>query len=214
VHIHTGYDPETFFPAQWREPALELVAQPIHPRDVEILIPVLAEFLSSHPEAVMQENLENIYLLGKLSFKGKEYGGTHQSKSIYVVWDRTRKYDPPFVLRRLHSEFSSILFDYQTFPGEAWEKLNPDGFAYSGTGFEMLDDPDMYKETDEDAAEGFLCKYSRSSLENDFNMISAELFTQPEALEKRAAQYPLIRHKLELSKNFYRSLSDEYAFRP
>jgi len=130
-----------------------------------------------------------------------------------VVWDRTRKYDVNFIRRRLHSEFSSILRDYTPFPDQEWLQLNPAGFSYTGTGFEMLDDPDIYKESEEDLSEGFLCKYSRSSLENDFNMIAAELFTQPDSLETLAGQYPVIGSKLNLAKAFYRSLSDDYRFR-
>ena len=105
VQIHYQYDSSTFFPQAWTAPLMGLAAQPIHWQDAEALTPALEEFLATHPADVIKGNLEHIYLLGRLSFQGREYGGTHTNKSIYVVWDRARKYTLPFLLERLHSEF-------------------------------------------------------------------------------------------------------------
>ena len=192
---------------------MDLAAKQIHWKDVEALVPALEQFLTAHPAAVIQGNLEHIYLLGGLSFQGREYGGTHINKSIYVVWDRSRKYTVPFILARLHSEFSSTLSDHHAFPIDRWMHANPPNFHYTGTGFEMLGNDNLYEATDQERAEGFLLKYSKSSMENDFNMISSWLFTQPDALETIALQSMRMRRKIMLAEEFYRSVSDQYAFR-
>jgi hypothetical protein len=213
VQIHYQYDPSTFFPPAWISPGMGLAAEQIHWRDVAALISTLEQFLAAHPASVIQGNLEHIYLLGRLSFQGREYGGTHTDKSIYVVWDRARKCTLPFMLSRLHSEFSSTLCDHNTFPIDRWMNTNPPGFRYTGTGFEMLGNNDLYESTDQERADGFLVKYSKSSMENDFNMIASWLFTQPDALEAVAVQSMRIRQKIMLAEEFYRSVSDQYAFR-
>jgi hypothetical protein len=213
VQIHYEYDPATFFPPAWTGPAMDLLAQEIHWKDAQALVPTLEQFLAGHPAAVIEGHLEHIYLLGRLSFQGRDYGSTHADKSIYVVWDRSRKYTLPFFLERLHSEFSSILREQHVFPVNRWIHVNPPDFRYSGTGFEMLGDKDIYECTDQEWADGFLYKYSRSSMENDFNMISAWLFTKPDELEDIASQSTRIRRKIMLAEEFYMSVSDQYAFR-
>ena len=213
VQIHYQYEPSTFFPPAWIAPSMGLVAKQIHWKDVAALTSTLEQFLSAHPASVIQGNLEHIYLLGRLSFQGREYGGTHTNKSIYIIWDRSRKYTQPFILERLHSEFSSTLRDHHAFPADRWMHVNPPDFHYTGTGFEMLGDDHIYDATDQEWTDGFLVKYSRSSMENDFNMISAWLFTKPDALETIALQNARIRQKIMLAEEFYRSVSDQYAFR-
>lgn len=213
VQIHYQYDPSTYFPQAWTAPSMDLAAKPIHWQDAEALTPALEQFLAAHPAAVIQGNLEHIYLLGQLSFQGREYGSTHTNKSIYVVWDRSRKYTLPFLLERLHSEFSSTLRDHHTFPSDQWMQVNPPNFHYTGTGFEMLGDDDIYESTDQEWADGFLVKYSRSSMENDFNMISAWLFTKPDVLETIALQSTRMHRKITLAEEFYLSVSDQYVFR-
>jgi len=212
VQIHYRYDPSTFFPPSWSSPSLGLVAGQIQWEDADALTPALEQFLAAHPASVIEGNLEHIYLLGHLSFQGREYGGTHANKSIYVVWDRSRKCTIPFMLERLHSEFSSTLHDHHAFPIERWLQLNPPDFHYTGTGFEMLGDQSIYTSTDQERKDGFLVKYSKSSMENDFNMLSAWLFTKPEELQTIAQQSTRMDRKIRLAEEFYRSISDQYAF--
>ncbi len=212
VRIHYRFNRAAFFPDAWREPALRLRATPVHPQDVETLVPIIEQFLAAHPKTVIQNNLDHIYLLGKLSFKGKEYGGTHDGKSMYIIYDRTLKCDATFMLQRLHSEFSSILMCYHPFPESEWLLQNPDGFSYTGTGFEMVDDPDRYSSDEPLYANGFLCKYSQSSLENDFNMMSAMLFTEAAELDRLTDGHPRLRTKRDIARSYYQKVSSDYVF--
>jgi len=213
VQIHHHYNPQSFFPRNWNDPLLQMVAAPIKKQDAETLVPTLERFLSSHPAGILDANLKHIYLLGKLSFMGRDYGGTHADGSIYIVWDRTRKYSSAFVLERCHSEFSSLLRNHYPFPDDQWQAINPDGFSYSGTGFEMLGTGSVYSSAELEQENGFLAKYSMSSIENDFNTISAWLFTRPSELYATGVQHERIGRKIELATAFYTSISDRYVFR-
>ncbi len=212
VQIHGRPDLATSFPPTWLEPSLRMVAAPIENQDAVALMPALEQFLAAHPPSVIKENLEHIYLLGKLSFRERDYGGTHSGKSMYIVWDQNHKNSVEFILERFHSEFSSILRDHHAFPNRRWNAINPTGFSYSGTGFEMLGRGSIYDSTEPDQDNGFLVKYSMSSQENDFNIMSAWLFTRPNDLDVLGRQHERIQRKKMLAEEFYRSLSDQYAF--
>lgn len=213
VQVHYQYDTNLFFPHEWQTPALALSASEIDTAEVTRLIPIIQRFLAAHPISVVRADLEHIYLLRELSFLGKPYGGTHKDKSMYIICDGVaNRYDDEFILRRLHSEFSSILRKYHTFPTHSWIQLNPVGFTYSGNGFEMVDRPSRYDFSEHTRSEGFLLVYSQSSLENDFNMISAWLFTKKSDLDNISQRYEKIHQKQTLAEQFYFSISELYSF--
>lgn len=213
VQIHYRYDALSYFPPEWQQPALALSAAEIDVAEATRLLPGIRQFLETHPEPVIRADLENIYLLRALSFKGKPYGGTHQGKSIYIVCDGLQnRYDDAFMLRRLHSEFSSLLVVHHSFPTNSWTQLNPQGFTYSGNGFEMVDNPSRYDSTERSCSDGFLVNYCRSSVQNDFNIVSAWLFTKRSELDSLSQQYNRLRQKQDVAEQFYSSLSSQYNF--
>lgn len=213
VQVHYHYDAALFFPVEWQTPSLTLAASEINVNEVIRLIPIIRQFLVAHPISVVRADLEHIYLLRELSFRGKAYGGTHKDKSMYIICNGVENlYDDAFMLRRLHSEFSSILRDHHTFPSLDWSQLNPEGFSYSGNGFEVVDNPSRYDFTERARSEGFLLVYSQSSLENDFNMLSAWLFTKKSALDDISQQHSKIQQKQVLTEQFYSSINGQYTF--
>ncbi|MCK5675552.1 MAG: hypothetical protein KAH99_00895 [Verrucomicrobia bacterium] len=213
VQVHYQYNPNLFFPPEWQIPSLALSASEIEVGEVVRLIPIIQQFLATHPISVVRTDLEHIYLLRELSFRGKRYGGTHKDKSIYIICNGTdNRYNTEFMLCRLHSEFSSILLEHHPFPTDAWTQLNPEGFTYSGNGFEVVDNPSCYDSTDRSCSEGFLLNYCRSSLENDFNMISSWLFTKKSELDAISQQHRKIQQKQAMAEQFYISVSGQYSF--
>jgi hypothetical protein len=213
VEIHYQLDIATYFPAEWKDPSLKLAADGIEVSEVTRLIPLIRQFLEAHPSEVVRTDLEHIYLLRRLSFRNKAYGSTYREKSMYITCDGVEnRYDDAFMLRRLHSEFSSILMVNHTFPTNSWSQLNPAGFRYSDNAFGMIDNPSRFDSTDRCCSEGFLVNYCRSSLENDFNIISAWLFTKKSELNNLAQQHNRLQQKQALAEQFYRSLSGQYSF--
>ena len=213
IQIHYQYNPELFFPTNWLSPSLALAASEIEVSEVTRLLPTIQQFLDTHPVSVVGTELEHIYLLKELSFRGKSYGGTHQDKSMYIISaGLENRFDDEFMACRLHSEFSSILLEHHSFPTDSWNQINPKGFTYSGSGFEMVDNPSCYDSTDRSCSDGFLVNYCRSSLQNDFNMISSWLFTKKSDLDTHSQQYDRLRQKQAIAEQFYTSLSDQYTF--
>jgi hypothetical protein len=174
---------------------------------VQSLLPVVERFLSRYPKDVVKTNLSDIYLVAKLEFDGKSYGGTYSSSAIYIrIKGEFFRYSDASVQAAMHEEFSSILFRNYRFPKEAWEAINRPGWKYEGTGFEMLGREDVYDQTEELFRDGFLAKYSQSSLENDFNMFVGWAFTKPDHLRKVVSKYERIKGKYQLVIQFYKSI--------
>ncbi|MEN7973888.1 MAG: hypothetical protein ABFR47_08645 [Verrucomicrobiota bacterium] len=213
VQVHYRYDANLFFPPEWHLQNLALSASEIEIGEATRMIAVIRQFLAAHPASVIHTELEHIYLLKELNFGGKSYGGTHQKKSMYITCNGIENgYVDDFMLCRLQSEFSSILFENHSFPTNNWILLNPQGFTYSGSGFEVLGNPCLYDYSDHLRAEGFLLIYSQSSLENDFNMISSWLFTKKGELDAVSQQHAKIQQKQDLVEQFYKSLNAQYNF--
>ena len=213
VQIHCTYDRDLFFPASWKSASSEMFAKQVERVEVARLLPSIRTFLSAHPLSVIHSDLDHIYVLGELSFKGKDYGSTYNNKSIYLTCkDVGSRYTEEFLAQRLHSEFSSILLRHHPFPSLQWTQINPRDFRYSGTGFEVVHLSSRYDFSEHFCAEGFLLSYSRSSMENDFNMISAWLFTKKDALDAVSLQHNKIKLKQTIAEQFYTSVSDQYHF--
>jgi hypothetical protein len=213
VEIHYQYTPELFFPTNWLHPVLALSASEIEVAEVTRLLPVIQQFLNAHPAPVVRSDLEHIYLLKELSFRGKPYGSTHRAKSMYIICaGEEKRYSDEFMACRLHSEFSSILLEHHVFPSDSWNEINPAGFFYSGTGFEVVDNPSCYDSTERSCSDGFVVNYCRSSLENDFNMLSSWLFTKKDDLDTLSQQHDRLRQKQILAEQFYTSLNGQYTF--
>ena len=93
-----------------------------------------------------------------------------------------------FLIGRLHSEFSSILYRKHRFPQDQWQRINVAGFSYPRSSLEFLDQGGLYGQDNGLLNQGFVVKYAQSSLENDFNMITDWLFTRPTQLRSLGIQ--------------------------
>jgi hypothetical protein len=207
VDIHYRYDPKVFFPEEDLLPPVSAKGSQISSRHGKSLLAIIEQFLSTYPNGVVKNNLSAIYLVGKLEFYGKSYGGTYTRSAIYI---RTKgkflRYSASTVLGLMHAEFSNILFHNYNFPKEEWEALNQPGWKYEGSGFEMLGRPDLYDQTEGLFHSGFLEKYSQSSLENDFKMFVDWAFTRPNRLRELVSRYDRIKKKYDLVIQFYKSI--------
>ena len=90
-----------------------------------------------------------------------------------------------------------------SFPKEKWSNVNPHDFKYRGSGVEMLGEDDLFGKSEELLITGFLVKYSQSSMENDFNIMTAWLFVKRDQLKECAEKYPKIKQKVLLCISFF-----------
>ncbi len=212
VQVHYTYNRERFFPEAWKRRPIDASGSQMDRREIRRLLEITREFLSQYPQDVLKENLRDIYFVKRMRFYGKPFGGTYANAAIYMDnQGRRRGYTDQFLLSTMHSEFSSILLaNYRRqFPKGQWTSLNPEGFEYGGTGVEMLGQPDIFGQRGRMLEEGFLVKYCRSSLENDFNMYAFWAFTRGDELTKLAREHHKIGAKFALFTDFYNTVSPD-----
>jgi Putative zinc-binding metallo-peptidase len=213
VEVHYVYKPKENFPPSWLEsPNLVRGRQPSL-REVERFIPLVDTFLSTYSRTVINKNLKHIYLISEFYLYGKSYGGTYDKSSLYINSKAANK-EPSdlFLLSVMHHEFSSILMKNYKFPKEEWLAINLPGFKYSGSGREMLGQPNLYSQSEEWLSNGFLVKYSQSSLENDFNMLAFWLFTRTSQLRELGWEHIKLQRKIDLAIDFYKSIDEGLNF--
>ncbi len=144
---------------------------------------------------------------------GKQYGASNNLTGLYITSTGEKNgFSDMFLSARFHSEFSSILMRNYKFSEVEWVKLNPGNFAYSGNGVEVLGQDNLLGYTNELLDKGFLVAYSKSSLENDVNIIASWLFTQPQQLKNFCMVHEKIKLKTELAVKFYKSIGVDIAW--
>ena len=210
LNIHYLYS-ESFFPDSWLAPPINAYGVEIEYSEAERMVKIIDDCLSQYSDIFLSSNLEDIFLLKRLYFYDMSFGGTSSNTGIYITNDR---YSNEFLLARLHSEFSSILYrNYSSlFPFEEWNRINSSEFEYVGSGVDLLGQDDLYGQTEELLINGFLVKYSASSMENDFNMIVDWIFTKPNELHELIQNYDKIREKYNLVIRFYSQINSGVDF--
>lgn len=209
------------FPPRWTKAPYFATAKPIDEPLKKRAEAIVVRAMGKYPPQMLKKSIRRVYVVGELSFyKRQRWAGTSSADAIYiVVLPARRGYTDAFVEGTIHHEFSSVLANRyrRQFPQKEWLAANPANFRYLGSsswerkqgqegGAKAIDKgekstrlsarPDLLKQ-------GFLTPYSRSSLENDFNVIAAHLWTNDTGFWKAVAKYPAIRKKCDLAIQFY-----------
>ncbi len=205
---------DDFYPSYWKnDPKIKPVAEPIEHNELLRTIPLIRGFVVEYPEDILKKNLKGIFLCKTLQFYGKDFGGTNSADGVYLcVKSKELGYTNQFLLSSMHHEFSSILMRNYPFPNKAWEALNPKGFSYTEDAVGALGKDDLLKPHAKYHEMGFICLYSQSSVEEDFNTIADYLFNQRPALLQMAQEYPKLRAKIQLAMKFYKQVDARFSF--
>jgi hypothetical protein len=204
VQVHVCFNPETYFPAEWRRAPISAKGSQIGLADCFRSVSIIARFLSSYPPELIINTLSDVYVAGSLSLYGLNYGGTYGRRSIYLaVGSREDGYDDAFVSGVLHSEFSSILFHEYRFPEDDWSDCNEAGWRYARDLPQLLRRGDPYQTAEDLLQGGFLAAYSQVSSEEDVNMFVFMAAAQPARLFSAASKYARVRRKLDILTRFY-----------
>ena len=143
-------------------------------------------------------------------FSGIEAGGTYYRRTLFIANDGVRLgYTDPYLESTLHHELSSVLMNRHEhlFPAEAWRRANPPGFAYLGSGVESIRSGRASLEPEEELLRrGFLHRYSKSTLEDDFNAVATRLFMNDREFWEWYELYPRLRRKVSLAIRFFQSI--------
>lgn len=204
----------SFYPSYWlNDPKINPVAIEADRKELLRTIPLIRKFVEEYPEEVLKRNLKGMYLCKKLMFYGKDFGGTNSATGVYIcIRTAAEGYTNTYLLSSMHHEFSSILMRNYAFPKKEWTTLLPDGFKYTEDAVGALGTENLLTPMDKYHKDGFVCLYSKSSMEEDFNTIADYLFNQRTALLKMANKHEKLKAKIVLAMKFYKTVDERIKF--
>lgn len=206
---------DDFYPDYWKkDKAIQAEASPSDAKEIERVIPIIHQFVKDYPPKVLK-NLRSICLCKVLKFYGKPFGGTNSADAVYLcVQSESLGYTNSFLLASLHHEFSSILMrNYEErFPKTAWTAINAKDFKYTEDAVGALGQDNLLTPSKKTRDEGFICKYSKCSMEEDFNTIADYLFSERRLLLAWGKAHPKLKAKIQLAMKFYQSIDAAIQF--
>lgn len=206
------------FPADWHRPELRLRYTPVTDCEAAWADSCIRSELALYPAGFLSRVLEQVIVVRTLEFRGIEAGGTYFGRSIVlsILGVRGHCSGATDLREALHHELSSVILrEYgDSFPRAEWLACNPAGFKYLGDGVgavaagETNLTPNVLLIRD-----GFLCAYSRASLEEDFNVTVQHLLSREYDLPCLVRDSPAMQRKLELVKKFLDGIDKEILVR-
>jgi len=214
VRVVTASGP-TMFPSSWRKPSIAADGEALPSEQIDRARSILNRGLAKYPPGVLAANLQGVYALAELRYRGVVTSGTNSRTCMYLKLGSERAgFTSTHIEGVLHAEFSSILLRNHSgfLDTKAWQAANPEGFHYMGDGVEAVKQGKAGLKSAEPLLEqGFLSEYSRSTMENDFNGMVMRLFTGDATVWAMAERYPRIQTKLGLTLAFYRQLDPMFT---
>ncbi len=164
---------------------------------------------------MLKASLKRVYLIRELNCYGLPYGGTNSVDAIYLCNDGLQNgYTDAFVENSAYHEFSSILLRnyFRFWKEEEWTAGNPKNFKYLGNGTDAVregatsvhQDPTLF-------ASGFLSVYSKASVEEDFNVMSENLFLGSTSFWKAIDSHPRLKVKAGAAMRLYQRIHPEFS---
>ena len=211
------------FPSSWLDAPFYQTAAPIDPSQKDRARAIVRRALQKYPADLIERTLEKgrIYMLGEMKvYRNLQFGGTASQKAVYVVVrDKSRGYTDKFIESVFHQEYSTLLMNrhLKHLDLKAWKAVNPKEFQYLGTnswdrvrgkdgGARAISNSGGAKLLSTDATrleQGFLVRYSTSSLENDVNAYAAALFANNPSFWSNVNKHVNVRKKADLTIDFY-----------
>jgi hypothetical protein len=200
-------------PEEWKTKNVSAKAISLDPKEIQRSKKIMNVALEKYPSKILEDNLTKIYVLKYLEFFGQKFGGTNSKDVIYLAnQGKKNGYDDAYIEQGFHHEFSSILLrNYSDFFSEsAWGKFNK--LPYGKSGVDALrDDTDSQELNSKLAKKGFLHQYSISTMENDFNAFAEKIFKPTNEFYEFVDKYPIIKHKYNLTVEFYSKIDNSFT---
>lgn len=167
----------------------------------------LQNAFNMYPAWLLQQELENIYIVGSLQFNRQFFTGTNSTNDVYIATTGNTDIEKTF-----HHELSSILLRQHGHEQleMQWRRLSP---ALRGGSSAAAVKQGLYATGFDSVlcAQGYLSPYSLSNWENDFNMYAENIFAGGKAFWQWVDRYPLVKQKAQLVINFYHSIWGGYT---
>ncbi len=206
---------EKVFPKHWYENHINASTEPLACGERGRMIRILNIAFTKYPDRVIRENLTGVYLFRSMKFYGVPYGGTNFRNYVYLASDETNpNVTDDFVEGVFHHEFSSILLRNHApeFNRTAWMRVNPPDFRYGSGGTAAIMNGEASLALDPLLNEqGFLTRYSQSSVEEDVNMFAQHLFSDQWEFWSIVEVNEKVRQKTTLLINFYHAVDPVFT---
>ena len=222
---------QEIFPPNWLDAPFHQTAGPIDPSHKDRGRAIVRRALRKYPASMVATTLAKgrVYILGELKvYRSLQFSGTASQKAVYlVVRDKSQGYTDKFIESVFHQEYSTLLMNryLKHLDLTAWRAVNPEGFAYLGAnswdgvrgkdgGAKAITQTGGTKLLSTDAArleQGFLVRYSTSSLENDVNGYASALFANDPNFWANVNKHPNVRKKTALAIEFYHRIDPMFT---
>jgi len=159
-----------------------------------LMLAMVEKFLKCYHPHVLKDNLNKIFLVGKIYVGQTEISGTYSARHKAIVlaaWEE--------LVYFAHHEFSSILIQRNPPDKELWGK-------YNGAPYTHWTDYKPMKKSTRARELGFYYHYSQVSFEEDFNVLAGMALAKPYATERAIRPYARIRGKFAIVKKFYKNI--------
>jgi hypothetical protein len=173
---------------------------------------LLAAEVNRYPASLIRSSmLVRIVLCEELSFDGQIRNAIPDFEHNVLYLDVKRgDYNKQYQRKVIHHEFFHLIDfkdDGSVYADKAWADLNPSTFRYGAGGRSVQDDASTSLLTDR--FPGFLNHYSTTGVEEDKAEMFANMMVEPEHVETRALEDPVIRSKLTAMKSLIQRFCPE-----
>ena len=206
---------DDMFPVTWLKKPHSISARPLSETEWARSETIVKKALDRYPQDLLKKYLKRVYVVSDLRFTGIQAGGTYWNDRVFLCNEGARKgYSDQYLLESFHHEFSSILFrkNRKSFQLDKWKSANPSEFVYGGSGTNAIkqgrDSLFFERKLGE---QGFINQYAMSSVEEDFNTISARLFTVNDSFRNIYKNYPRLKTKTDAAIAFYQTLDSQFT---
>lgn len=210
VEIRSEANARSIFPGNWLAPHIDARAEPIVPRELERSLPLVQRAMMKYPPELLEDRLDAVYLVGRLSFFGVRAAGTNSLDRVYLaVRSEAEGFTKEFIEASFHHELSSILLRSfaDRFPYERWYALLPRDFVYLGDGVTAIRMGRASQQLKEYyLRDGFVSQYATASVEEDFNSIAQNLFLNLPEFWEAFDRHRRVREKVRVVMDFYRAI--------
>ena len=173
------------------------------------------QILPKYGNEFLRKHLKKIYILDEIIVNDRAVASTHCDSMLFLV-------NPSFLHKfhfekLFHAEFSIMLLEAypEYFDQDSWMKLNSILFQYVGYDKTLENQlsvaykglwPDF-----EEARNGFVYEFAKSSMKADFGSIASFLFAEHVFRKHIPEKFPVVQKKLDFALRFYNQLDPRFT---
>ncbi len=171
----------------------------------------VVDAISRYPAGFVQANLGEVILVKRIWIQCVPAAGTYHTDRVFLATESaTRAFDPQYVQRVFHHEFSSVLLARHPagIDSAGWRRLTDNGYHRHVPGWSrayglMSNEPSAFW-----ASRGFLHEYASFSFEEDFNSIAEVIWCGDGDAWSLIETSDVLSEKARLTVRFYASLDE------